>query len=158
MILKLRQINTSHPNSDFTAQAWLPNIHHTHAWGTSCSCLAPHRLSHNITSSTAMPVEMSYSLVIPENILHTALLWRRTEHTSISQPGSRCWLAARSSAMEALLPPPSPGPYPTSKESTNTIRVWAGGGRSSRGPSTALRACKNKTDTQREEIKFKTAV
>lgn len=104
---------------------------------------------------SATLAEMSYSLFIPENILHTALFWRRTEHTSSSQLGSRCWLAARSSAMEALFPRPSPAPYPTSRESTNTIRVWAGGGRSNRGPNTALRTCEKETETQRKRLNLK---
>lgn len=92
----------------------------------------------------------SLSFSVPENILHTVLLLRRTEQTRSSHPGSRCWLAARSSATEPLLPPPAPHvPCPTSRESTTSIRVWAGGGRSNRGPSTALR--ETHTHTHRGE-------
>lgn len=105
---------------------------------------------HNKTRLTsATPIKISYSVFVPENILHRALLWRRTEQTSSSQLGRRCWLAARSSAMEPLFPLLSLAPYPTSRASTTTIRVWAGGGRSNRGPNTALRACKKETDTRK---------
>ncbi|TNN45281.1 hypothetical protein EYF80_044511 [Liparis tanakae] len=49
--------------------------------------------------------------------------------------------------MEPALPPPSSAPSPTSRESTSSIRVRGGGGRSNRGPNTALRT------RERTEIK-----
>lgn len=87
-------------------------------------------------------------MYILENILHRALFWRRTEQTSSNQLGSRCWLQAKSSAMELLFLTPSLGPYSTSRESITIIRVWAGGGRSDRGSNTALRTCEEEADTQ----------
>lgn len=46
---------------------------------------------HNKTRLTsATPIKISYSVFVPENILHRALLWRRTEQTSSSQLGRRC--------------------------------------------------------------------
>lgn len=41
--------------------------------------------------------------------------------------------------MDPLFSSPVPATYPISRESTTTIRVWTGGGRSKRGTNTALR-------------------
>lgn len=53
--------------------------------------------------------------------------------------------------MEPLFPPLSLATYPTSRASTTIIKVSAGGGRSNRGPNTALWT--HERETENVEIK-----